>query len=142
MARRCARAWSRRAWCTTEPAASSADAARRAPRPRSAHVALHEEGLRGYADFMDTDEFKRGAAQLMRLADKDPTVMLCAEQRPEHCHRSLVADYLLLQGVRVIHLIDTGEQHEHQLRAEVRRESAQLIYDRQGDQHATGVLDL
>jgi hypothetical protein len=40
--------------------------------------------------------------------------------------------------VRVIHLLDVGESHEHQLRPEARRESAQLIYDR----HATGTLDL
>jgi uncharacterized protein (DUF488 family) len=110
---------------------------RRAPRPNSVHVALHEEGLRGYADFMDTEEFKRGAAQLMRLASKDRTVMLCAERLPEHCHRSLISDYLVLQGVRVIHLLDPGEMHEHQLRHEARRESAQLIYDR----HVTGTLD-
>ncbi len=111
---------------------------RRAPRPNSRHIALHEEGLRGYADFMDTEDFKRGAAQLLRLAGKDPTAMLCAERLPEHCHRSLISDYLVLQGVRVIHLLDPGETQEHQLRQEARRESAQLIYDR----HATGTLDL
>lgn len=111
---------------------------RRAPRASSRHVALHDEGLRGYADFMDTEEFKRGAAQLLRLAGKDPTAMLCAERLPEHCHRSLISDYLVLQGVHVVHLLDPGESREHQLRPEARRESAQLIYDR----HATGSLDL
>lgn len=111
---------------------------RRSSRPKSVHVALHDEGLRGYADFMDTEEFQRGAAQLMRLSAKNPTAILCAERLPEHCHRSLISDYLVLQGVRVVHLLDADESCEHQLRPEARRESARLVYDRQ----VTGTLDL
>jgi len=49
----------------------------------------------------------------------------------DHCHRSLIADYLTLKGVEVIHLIAPGERREHLLRPEARRESATLIYDRQ-----------
>lgn len=104
--------------------------ARRPPRSDSPHAALTNEALRGYADYMDTDEFKRGVAQLRRLAARAPTAILCAERLPEDCHRSLIADYLTLQGARVLHLIGSGETREHQLRPEARRESGQLIYDR------------
>lgn len=103
----------------------------RVPRADSPHGGLTDEGLRGFADHMDGEEFRRGAAQLLRLAGQSPTAVLCAERLPVHCHRSLLADYLILGGAGVVHLIDSGVRREHQLRPEARRESARLIYDRQ-----------
>jgi len=108
----------------------------RAPRPDSPHIALGEE-VRGFADHMGTEPFKKAAAQLLQMATRAPTAMLCAERDPQHCHRALIADYLLLQGARVLHLIDTGDLREHLLSAQARRESAELVYDRQ----STGSFD-
>ena len=102
---------------------------RRAARPDSPHRAL-DPTIRGYADYMDGEAFRTAAAQLVNLAGRAATVILCAERLPEQCHRRLIADYLSLQGVRVIHLIDPQAQREHLLSPEARRESAQLIYDR------------
>ncbi|NIR59890.1 MAG: DUF488 domain-containing protein [Gammaproteobacteria bacterium] len=111
---------------------------RRRPRPRSPHRALRDEGLRAYADHMDTAAFRAGAARLVNLAAASSAAMLCAEREPAECHRSLLADYLTLQGVHVRHLVQFGETREHVLRPEARRESATLIYDR----HASGALGL
>lgn len=108
----------------------------RAPRAGSPHIALKEE-VRGFADHMGTEPFKKAAAQLLHMAARAPTAILCAERDPLHCHRALIADYLLLQGARVLHLIEPGDTREHLLSAQARRESAELIYDRQ----ATGELD-
>lgn len=102
----------------------------RAPRSDSPHLAL-DENRRGFADYMDTDAFKKGAAQLQNLAGKGVCAMLCAESDPAHCHRALIADYLVLQGVRVLHLIAPGDTREHLLSPQARRESASLVYDRQ-----------
>ena len=110
---------------------------RRSARPDSRHGAL-DEGLRGYADYMETDRFHKSAAQLVNLAARSPTAMLCAERSPERCHRRLIADYLTLEGVEVIHLIERNDAHVHSLSPEARRESAQLIYDR----HVNAELDL
>ncbi len=110
---------------------------RRPVRPDSRHPAL-EEGLRGYADFMESEPFVRSAAQLVALASKAPAAILCAERSPERCHRRLIADYLALWGVEVTHLIAPGETRAHQLSPEARRESAELIYDR----HVDAELDL
>ena len=110
----------------------------RSARTDSPHRALAEDGLRGYADHMDSETFQGGAAQLIRLAGQSPTAVLSAERSPDECHRSLLADYLTLGNAQVVHLIDTGVRREHMLRSEVRRESAQLIYDRQ----CSGDLDL
>ncbi len=95
----------------------------------SQHIALNA-GLRGFADYMQTDHFEQAVVQLVNLASKAPAVIMCAEAKPENCHRILISDYLLLQGHTVIHLLDDGTQQEHHLSPTVRRESAQLIYDR------------
>ncbi len=105
---------------------------RRSAQTDSRHDAL-DEGLRGYADYMETDWFEKGANQLVNLATRSPTAMLCAERAPERCHRRLIADYLVLRGVEVIHLIERNEARAHSLSSEARRESAQLIYDRHVD---------
>ena len=110
---------------------------KRPVHPDSPHVALTESGLRGFADYMASDDFQRAVAQLTNLASKARTAIMCAERLPEHCHRSLIADYLILQGCQVIHLIDVDERREHLLRAEARRESAVPIYDR----FSSGELD-
>jgi uncharacterized protein (DUF488 family) len=110
---------------------------KRPPRPGSPHVTL-DEGRRGFADYMQTEVFQKAAAQLASMSGRAPTAMLCAEREPEHCHRALIADYLLLQGLRIVHLVAPGEQREHLLSPAARRESAALIYDR----HTTGALAL
>lgn len=102
----------------------------RPARADSPHRALSDSALRGYADYMDGDAFKKGIVQLLTLAKRSPTAIMCAERDPSHCHRSLIADYLTLAGVEVTHLLDVGQSVCHQLRPEARRESQTLIYDR------------
>ena len=103
---------------------------RRSARADSLHIALQDVGLRAYADHMGTVAFERAAQQLVNLARRAPLVILCAEKQPEHCHRALIADYLTLQGHRVLHLIDETVTEEHLLNRHARRESARLVYDR------------
>lgn len=103
----------------------------------SVNIAL-EENMRGFADYMQTTQFQRAASQIVSLTAKSNTALMCAEADPLQCHRSLIADYLLLQGHRVIHIIDKDTQTEHQLHPAARRESAELIYDR----HVTSELPL
>ncbi len=101
----------------------------RSSNPRSPHIALPEE-LRGFADYMGSESFQVGATQLTSLAHRVPTTLLCAEREPEHCHRSLISDYLTLQGLQIIHFLSQRDYREHRLSPWVRRESATLIYDR------------
>jgi len=103
---------------------------RRTPAATSRHTALDDPAERGFADHMDGGDFRQGAAQLTRLAGRAPLAILCAEKDPLHCHRSLIADYLTLQGIRVVHLLDAGASREHLLNGRARRESAELVYDR------------
>jgi len=102
---------------------------RRKSRPDSPHRAL-EAAFRGYADYMETDAFQRAAAQLVSLAMRGRVAALCAEREPDHCHRSLIADYLTLGGASVLHLVAPGETRPHRLNPALRLESVRPVYDR------------
>lgn len=110
----------------------------RRPRPGSPHQALEEPGFRGYADYMDTPVFGAAAERLLAEAAEAPTAILCAERRPEHCHRAFIADWLMLRGVEITHLLEPGESTSHVLTRQARLESGRLVYDRD----TSGVLAL
>ena len=40
---------------------------------------------------------------------------MCAEAVPWRCHRSLVADALVVRGIRVLEIISHAEPKEHKL---------------------------
>lgn len=97
----------------------------------SRNMSLRNEALRAYADYMQTEAFQVAAMQLTNLATKGDLVILSADQDPYACHRGLIADYLVLKGVRIVHIISEIEVREHLLSEFARRESCELIYDRQ-----------
>ncbi len=72
-----------------------------------------QEQFPEFADYMQTGQFKVSAMQLVNLAGKNTLCLLCAERQPARCHRSLIADFLLLQGVQVVHLIEKGISQQH-----------------------------
>jgi uncharacterized protein (DUF488 family) len=104
----------------TRPGEGSAD---------SPHLALAEGAFRAYADHMASDEFARGIARLLALAAGQPTAFMCAEADPAHCHRSLLADALLVRGHTVGHIVDAGAARAHALHTRARSEGGRLVYD-------------
>ncbi len=71
--------------------------------------------FRGYADYMQTREFAEAIDRAILLAKKTPSALMCAEAVPWRCHRSLVADALLVRGIRVLDIISAAEPKEHKL---------------------------
>src|SRR5262245_56732907 len=102
---------------------------RRAPRADSPHVAWREAAFRGYADHMDSAEFRDGLAALLDLAAERPTALICAEAVPWRCHRQLIADALVAREVVVRHVIDTGPPRPHSLSRHARLEGDRVVYD-------------
>lgn len=78
---------------------------------------------------MESREFAQAARQLVNLAKDTNVLLLAAESEWRQCHRSLIADYLLINNWRVFHFMGEGQYQEHLLRPEARRESIELIYD-------------
>jgi len=102
---------------------------RRRPRPDSPHRAWREEGFRGYADFMDTPEFAEGLAEVERLAAERPSALMCAEALPWKCHRSLIADALVVRGWEARDVISEREARIHAIPKFARVEGERVIYD-------------
>jgi uncharacterized protein (DUF488 family) len=64
---------------------------------------------------MQTPEFEAGLEKLMRLAAREQTVIMCAEAVPWRCHRSLIADALMVCGVQMKHIMSTRQTRPHLL---------------------------
>jgi uncharacterized protein (DUF488 family) len=87
----------------------------RKPRPDSINTAWRNDSFRGYADYMQTDEFWQAIDRLLALAESKGAAIMCAEAVPWRCHRSLIADALTARGVEVRHITGKGEPALHRL---------------------------
>jgi len=86
---------------------------RRRARPDSLNMAWRNESFRGYADYMETADFYAGISELLAVAARSRTALMCAEALWWRCHRSLIADYLKVKGIEVIHIIAAGKAEAH-----------------------------
>lgn len=100
---------------------------RRRPRPDSPNLAWRNASFRGYADYMQTAEFGQALKRLCAIAERQRTVMMCAEALPWRCHRSLIADALVARGQRVVHMLDRALR-EHELPAFARVRGGAVEY--------------
>ena len=101
---------------------------RRRVRPDSLHTVWRHEAFRGYADYMDTPDFREGISELLELAGKKRTAIMCSEAVWWRCHRSMIADYLKSTGVLVEHIMDAGKLVEHPYTAAASIENGELRY--------------
>jgi uncharacterized protein (DUF488 family) len=102
-----------------------------APRPRrdSPNGAWRNDSFRGYADYMQTGEFRVALDELLGWAERTgPTAVTCAEAVPWRCHRSLIADALLVRGVVAHHAIDRASARPHRLTPFARVDGAEVTY--------------
>jgi uncharacterized protein (DUF488 family) len=103
---------------------------RRRPRPDSPHVALRVPAFRGYADHMETEEFRDAVDELLAEAGARPAAVMCAESVWWRCHRRLLADAtVLLRGAGVEHLFHDGRLDAHRPTPEARVDGQHLVYD-------------
>jgi len=100
----------------------------RKPRPDSTNLGWRNVGFRGYADYMQTDEFWDAIARLEGLAGARRVAVMCAEAVPWRCHRSLIADALTLRGDRVMHITGKAAPTAHSLTPFARVEAGRITY--------------
>ena len=102
---------------------------RRKAQPDSRNTAWRNESFRGYADYMETSEFRKGMKRLLDLANATgPTAIMCAEAVWWRCHRSLISDYLKASGIDVIHIMDLGKTEPHPYTSAARIVNGVLSY--------------
>jgi uncharacterized protein (DUF488 family) len=81
----------------------------------SLNVGWRNASFRGYADYMQTPEFGQSLDELVQLASREQIALMCAEAVPWRCHRSLIADALLVRGIRVEDIMSPTRRQIHAL---------------------------
>jgi len=103
-------------------------------RSRSKEVSREVNGFwsnasfHNYADYAMSDSFAAGLHRLMSVAETQSTAMMCAEAVWWRCHRRIIADYLILHGRTVLHLMGGGRTEPARLTPEARPEDGVLVY--------------
>lgn len=81
----------------------------------SINMGWRNTSFRGYADYMQTPEFEESLNELIELANHDRIALMCAEAVPWRCHRSLIADALLIRGIRTEDIMSLTRSPVHTL---------------------------
>jgi len=100
-------------------------------RPTSAdspNDAWRNLSFRGYADYMQSPDFADNLVSLIELARRDRVVLMCAEAVPWRCHRSLIADALLVHGIASCEIVSTKRLQAHRLTPFARVRGSAITY--------------
>ena len=101
---------------------------RRKVRSDSPHTVWRNEAFRGYADYMDADDFKKGIDELLRLAADKRVAIMCSEAVWWRCHRSMISDYLKAAGTTVEHIMSAGKTELHPFTSAAKIVDGRLFY--------------
>ena len=104
---------------------------RRKANPDSKNTAWRHVAFRSYADYMETPAFKDGIKALEQIAWKKRTAYMCSEAVWWRCHRSMVSDFLKLNGWKVMHIMGMKKATEHPYTAPARIVKGELNYEKE-----------
>jgi len=101
----------------------------------SPNMGWRNASFRGYADYMQTNEFRNALDRAIELAAQKPSALMCAEAVPWRCHRSLVADALLARGIEALEIVGKSPPKPHKLTPFARVHGIEVTYpaERSGD---------
>jgi uncharacterized protein (DUF488 family) len=100
----------------------------RRPKSDSVNTAWRNKSFRGYADYMQTKEFTENLLNLIALARENRVAVMCAEALPWRCHRSLIADALVVRNITVEHILTLKNIVPHRLSEWAHVEGTQITY--------------
>jgi uncharacterized protein (DUF488 family) len=102
----------------------------RKTRPDSVNTGWRIAAFRGYADYMESDAFKKAIQELESYACEKRTAYMCSEALWWRCHRSLVSDYLKVHGWIVNHIMGIGKYQEHAYTSPAEIVNGELLYNK------------
>jgi len=105
----------------------------RKARKDSINNGWRNASFRGYADYMQTDEFLNALEELITESRLQPTAIMCAEAVPWRCHRSLIADALVTRGWDMRHIMSPEKATPHVLTSFAHFEKGMLTYPKPND---------
>ncbi len=97
-------------------------------RQDSINTAWRNESFRGYADYMQTNEFRTALGRLIEMARSERIAVMCAEAVPWRCHCSLLSDALVARGIRVEHILSAAPAQPHAITPFARVEGECVTY--------------
>jgi uncharacterized protein (DUF488 family) len=100
----------------------------RHPKRDSINLAWENSGFRGYADYMQTQEFTDSLLKIVALARENCLALMCAEALPWRCHRKLLSDALVVHHIKVEHIISKDSTINHQLTEFAHVEGTKITY--------------
>lgn len=101
---------------------------RRRAHTDSPNTVWRNMSFRGYADYMETPAFQAAVKELIERTLHTRTALMCAEAVWWRCHRSMIADYLCVQGIEVIHILGDRNPKLHPMTAPARIVDGRLTY--------------
>ncbi len=94
----------------------------------SVNTGWRNASFRGYADYMQTAEFETALEALIESAKEKQLAIMCAEAVPWRCHRSLIADALVVRGIAVEHIMGASSRQAHKLTPFARVRGKKITY--------------
>ncbi len=94
----------------------------------SVNTGWRNSSFRGFADYMQTEDFRVGLERLMIVADRKRTAIMCAEAVPWRCHRSLIADALIVRNIFVQDIMSAKTIKPHMLTPWAKVDGAFITY--------------
>jgi len=107
---------------------------RRKVKKDSKNTRWRNDSFRGYADYMETDSFRKAVVELERIALQQPTAFMCAEAVWWRCHRSMVSDALKAKGWTVLHIMNAHKTEEHPYTSVARIVDGEVCYTEENPQ--------
>ena len=101
---------------------------RRKVKKDSKNNRWNNDSFKGYADYMETEEFEQAIVKLEHIALEQPTAYMCSEAVWWKCHRSMVSDYLKAKGWTVLHIMGIGKVQEHKYTSPARVVDDNVFY--------------
>jgi len=95
---------------------------------QSLNTGWRNASFRGYADYMQTPEFEKALNELIHLVNQDRLALMCAEAVPWRCHRSLIADALLVRGILTEDIMSATRRQVHALTPFAKVTGTHIIY--------------
>lgn len=97
-------------------------------RRDSPNMGWRNASFRGFADYMQTEEFRQAVDRVLDLAGVKRSALMCAEAVPWRCHRSLVADALLVRGIEVLEIVGNSPPRPHKITPFARVSGTEITY--------------
>jgi uncharacterized protein (DUF488 family) len=96
--------------------------------PDSPNTGWRNASFQAYADYMLTPRFEEGLQELLEQGRAQTPALMCAEAVPWRCHRSLIADALVVRGVEVTDVLSESRASRHVLRSWARVDGTRITY--------------